>query len=69
MLTEPGERVVEVVYRKHDAQVTEGVHRGSPVISHDWGREESRELESAVAVRSAHHGDLDALVGQPGDTP
>ena len=31
--------------------------------------EESRELEPAVAVRRAHHGDLYALVAQSGDTP
>ena len=32
-------------------------------------REEAREFEPAVAVRGAHHGDLDALVAQAGDAP
>jgi SAM-dependent methyltransferase len=31
--------------------------------------EESRQLEPAVAVGRAHHGNLNALVAQPGDTP
>ena len=33
-----------------------------------WG-EELGELQAAVAVGSDHHGDLDALVAQAGDTP
>ena len=32
-------------------------------------REKAGELEPAVAVRRAHHGDLDALVAQAGDAP
>ena len=32
-------------------------------------REEAGELEPAVAVRRAHHGNLDALVAQSSDTP
>src|SRR6476646_3713885 len=32
VLAEPGQRVVEVVHRKHDAEVPEGVHRRVPVI-------------------------------------
>jgi hypothetical protein len=31
--------------------------------------EKSRNLESAVAVGGDHHGDLDALCAQSGDTP
>src|SRR4051794_13765992 len=31
-------------------------------------REEARELEPAVAVRRAHHGNLDALIAQSSDT-
>src|SRR5439155_14782067 len=31
-------------------------------------REESGEFEPAVAVRRAHHGNLDALIGQSSDT-
>src|SRR4051794_27709612 len=36
----------------------------------DYGRlQKARELEPTVTVRGAHHGDLDALVAQPGNTP
>src|SRR5205085_12112744 len=52
-----------------DAQVAEGVHRGVPVIGDYTRCKKARELEPAVAVRSAHHGDLDALVAQSSDTP
>ena len=31
--------------------------------------EKSRKLESAVTVGSDHHGDLDSLVAQSGDSP
>ena len=31
-------------------------------------REESGELEPAVAIRRAHHGNLDALIAQSSDT-
>src|SRR6266516_368553 len=61
---EPGERIVEVVHGEHDAQVAESVHRCVPVIGDDRRREKSREFDPAVAVRRAHHGDLDALVAQ-----
>jgi hypothetical protein len=37
------------------------------VIRDDRRREETGELETAVAVRSAHHGNLDALIGKSGD--
>src|SRR5213075_194143 len=66
---EPGERIVDVLHGEHDAQVAESVHRGVPVIADHIRSEESRELEPAVAVRSAHHGDLDALVAQSRDAP
>ena len=36
------------------------------MIRDDTRREEAGELETAVAVRRAHHGDLDALIAQPG---
>src|SRR5436190_550862 len=68
-LAEPGERLVDVLHGEHDAQVTESVHRGVPVIGDDGRREESRELEPTVAVRGDHHGDLDALGRQPRDAP
>ena len=67
--TEPGERIVDVVHGEHDTQITQSVHRGVPVIGDHRRREKSRELDSAVTVRRTHHGDLDALVAQPGDTP
>jgi hypothetical protein len=38
------------------------------VIRDDRRREEARELETAVAVWRAHHGNLDALTGKSGDT-
>jgi len=69
VLSEPGERLVDVVHSEHDAQVAEGVHRGVPVIGDHTRREKARELEPAVAVRRAHHGDLDALVAQSSDAP
>ena len=31
-------------------------------------REEAGQLETAVAVRCAHHGNLNALIGKSGDT-
>src|SRR2546430_6141110 len=69
VLTESGERLVDVVHGEHDAQVAESVHRGVPVIADHGRREKARELEPAVAVRRAHHGDLDALVAQSSDAP
>jgi hypothetical protein len=68
-LAEPGERLVDVVHGEHDAEVAESVHRGVPVIGDHRRREKARELEPAVAVRRAHHGDLDALVAQSSDAP
>ena len=63
----PRQRVVEVVDGEHDAQVAESVHRRVPVIGdHRW-LQELRELQPSVAVRCAHHRDLDALVTQSGD--
>jgi hypothetical protein len=38
------------------------------VIRDGRRREEAGELESAVAVRRAHHGNLDALIAQSSDT-
>jgi hypothetical protein len=42
--------------------------RGVPVISDDRWPEEAGELEPAVAVRRAHHGNLDMLIAQSSDT-
>jgi hypothetical protein len=69
VLAEPGERIVDVVHGEHDTQVAQSVHRGVPVIGDHGRREKSRELEPAVAIRRAHHGDLYALVAQSSDTP
>ena len=69
MLAEPGERIVDVVHGEHDAQVAQSVHGGGPVVSRNRRCDESRKLESALAVRGAHHGDLDLLVAQSGNTP
>ena len=38
------------------------------MIRDSRGREEARELKPAVAVRRAHHGNLDALIAQSSDT-
>src|SRR5262249_52488454 len=67
--TEPFKRLVDVVHGEHDAEVAKSVDRGGPVICDDRRREEAGELEPAVAVRRAHHGNLDGLIAQPGDTP
>ena len=69
MLAEPGQRLVEVVHREHDAEVAEGVDRRVPVIGDRRRREKARELDLAVAIRHPHHGDLDALVTQSSDAP
>src|SRR2546429_8387434 len=41
VVTKPGERVVDVVHGKPDAEVAESVHRGIPVIGDYRGREKS----------------------------
>ena len=38
------------------------------MICDDRRREEAGELEPAVAVRCAHHGNLDTLIAQSSDT-
>src|SRR5262245_24906673 len=66
-LAEPGERVIDVLDGEHDAQIPQRVDGGCAVIGRDGGGVEARELEAAVAVGGAHHGDLDALAAQSGD--
>src|SRR5690606_39094347 len=66
-LAEPGEGVVEVLDGEHDAQVSQRVHGGCAVIGRDGGGVEARELEAAMTVGRAHHGDLDALATHAGD--
>jgi hypothetical protein len=65
---EPFERRVDVVHGEHDAEVAESVDRGVAVIRDDRRREEAGELKPAVAVRCAHHGNLDTLIAQSSDT-
>jgi hypothetical protein len=65
---EPFKRLVDVVHGEHDAEVAQGVDRGVAVICDDRRREEAGELEPAVAVRRAHHGNLDMLIAQSRDT-
>src|SRR5437588_3929148 len=69
VFSEPGERLVDVVHGEHYAKVAEGVHRGVQVIGDHRRREKARKLEPAVAVRRAHHGDLDALITQSSNAP
>src|SRR5688572_16435248 len=64
---EPRERIVDVLYGEHDAQVTQSVHRGAAVIGDHRRREESGHLEPTVTVRRTHHRHLDAHVPQPSD--
>src|SRR5262245_59526474 len=64
---EPGERIVDVLHREHDPQVTESVHRGAAVIGNHRWREESGHLDPAVTIRRTHHGNLDAHVAQSSD--
>ncbi len=67
-LAKLAKRLVDIVHGEHDAEIAQSVHRGVAVIRDDRRREETRELETAVAVRCAHHGNLDALTGKSGDT-
>src|SRR4030095_1713929 len=67
-LAEPLQRVVDVVHGEHDAQVAESVHRGVSVIRDDRRGEKAGELEPSVAVRRAHHRNLDALIAKSSDT-
>src|SRR4051812_17442013 len=64
---EPFKRLVDVVHGEHDAEIAQRVDRGVPVICDDGRREEVRELEPAVAVRCAHHSNLDTLIAQSSD--
>jgi hypothetical protein len=67
-IAEPFERLVDVIHGEHDAEVAKSVHRGVAVIRNGRRREEAGEFEPAVAVWRAHHGNLDALIAQSGDT-
>jgi hypothetical protein len=67
-LTEPLERLVDVVHGEHDPQVAESVHRGVSVIRDGGRREKTGELKPAVSVRRAHHCSFDTLIAQSSDT-
>jgi len=67
-LAEFFQRLVDVVHGEHDAEVAQCVHRSVTVIRYDRRCEEARELEPAVTVGRAHHGNFDALFAQSGDT-
>src|SRR5215211_6778506 len=69
VFAEPGERIVDVVNGKHDTQVAQSVDGSLPVVSGHRRSDKSRKLESALAVRRAHHGDLDLLAVESRDTP
>src|SRR3954471_21581482 len=59
VFAKPGERIVDVVDGEHDPQVAKSVLGSLPVVSGHRRSDESRKLESALAVRRTHHGDLD----------
>jgi len=61
-LAEPFKRLVDVVHGEHDAEVAQSVHRSASVIRDSRRREEAGELDAAMAVGRAHHGNLDALI-------
>jgi hypothetical protein len=68
-VAESFKRLVDVAHGEHERRGSlESVHRGVAVIGEGGRREEAGELEPTVAVRRAHHGNLDALIAQPSDT-
>src|SRR5262245_55286765 len=66
-LAESLERFVDIVHGEHDAEIAQGIHRRIAVIRDDGGSEKAGELETAVTVGGAHHGNLDALAAHSGD--
>lgn len=67
-LAEPFKRLVYIVHGEHDTKVTQGVDRSVAVIFDDRRREEAGELEAVMAVRCAHHSNLDTLIAQSSHT-
>jgi len=63
-LAELIECLVDVVHGEHDAEIAECVHWRIAVIRDGRRREEAGKLEAAVAVRGAHHGNLNALIAE-----
>src|SRR6478735_6557228 len=45
VLEEPGQRIVEVAHREHDAEVAERVYRRVPVVGDGSRREKAREFD------------------------
>lgn len=66
-LAKPGKGVVEIIDSEHDAQITQRVHGRRAVIGGDGGGVEARELNAAVIVRGAHHGNFYALAANSGN--
>ena len=62
---EASQGVFEVVDGEHHSEVSEGIHRGAPVVGDGRRSEEPGELEPALAVGSAEHRDLDPLALHP----
>ena len=65
---EPFKRLIEVIHGEHDAEVAQSVDRSVPMICCDRRRDKAGQLEPAVTIRCAHHGDLDMLIAQSRDT-
>lgn len=66
VLGEPRERGLDVVHLEHHAKVAQSVDGGGAVVLDGLRFQEAGELDAAVAVRRAQHGDLDALIAEAG---
>src|SRR5687768_5296177 len=67
-LPESGERVIDILDGKHYAQISQRVYRSGAVVRCDGGCVKARELDSTMAVGSAHHRNFDALAPHSRDT-
>src|SRR5690606_18121144 len=61
----PGYQFIEIVDPKHDAQVTQGVYWGGPVIGNGLRSYEARNFKPTVSIGSNHHSDLYRLIPEP----
>ncbi len=68
-LAESFKRIVDVVHREHDTKVAESVHRRGAMIGDSGWSEKTAKLQPAMTVGRTHHGNLDMLIAQAGDTP
>lgn len=59
---EPFKRLIDVIDGEHDAKIAERVDRGGSVVGDDGWPEEAGKFEPTVAIRCAHHGNLDMLI-------